>query len=164
MLFVGALYGREEHYLSARLSLEAAFGQVLRETPSTHWEYSDYYAGEFGRPLMRRFLFFRDLIEQGALMDIKLRSIQLEAGMSMAGKRLVNLDPGYLTGSKVVLSSTKDYSHRIYLGRGIYAEITLYFKHGMFRPHVFTYRDYREGENLRLFGEMREVFKGLTGK
>lgn len=159
MLFVGALYGGEDHYRRALQCLADAFGPVLAESPPMPWEYSDYYQPELGRTITRRFVFFENLISQDELRDIKLRTVEMEAKLSTAGKRSVNLDPGYLTPAKVVLASTKDYSHRVCLGGGIFAEVTLYFQGGAFRPHLFTYRDYREEATLRMFAEMRSVLK-----
>lgn len=159
MLFVGALYGSEDNYRRAREGLADAFGPVLAESPPIPWEYSDYYRPELGWPITRRFVFFENLISQEELKDIKLGTAQMEASLSSGGKRGVNLDPGYLTAAKVVLASTKDYSHRVCLGGGIFAEVTLYFQGGEFRPHLFTYRDYREEATLGMFAEMRDVLK-----
>jgi len=159
MLFVGALYGSEDSYLRAREDLVDAFGPVLAESPPLPWEYSDYYRPELGSPITRRFAFFENLISQDELRDIKLRTMEMEEKLSSGGKRSVNLDPGYLTSAKVVLASTKDYSHRVCLGGGIFAEVTLHFQEGAFRPHLFTYRDYREEAALRMFAEMRGVLR-----
>jgi hypothetical protein len=154
---VGTLTGVDEyHHRSVRL-LEAICGPVLRETLPAPWEHTDYYAEELGPGLMRRFIFFERLIGQDELGDIKLKTMAIESELSERGKRTVNIDPGYLTEAKVVLASTKDYSHRICLGNGIYAEVTLYCQHGRFRDHLFTYMDYKEEKNIRLFGEMREI-------
>ena len=75
------------------------------------------------------------------------------------GKRSVNIDPGYLDLAKVVLFSTKDYSHRIYLDKGIYAEVTLFYKDNRFNPWPWTYPDYRTSEYLGIFKSIREIYK-----
>jgi hypothetical protein len=162
MLFTGTLYGREEFYLKALAMLKDAFGPVLAESPPRPWQ-SDYYRDELGWPITRRFVFFEKPILQDGLADIKLSTIDMEAALSSGSGRRINLDPGYLTLAKVVLASTKDYSHRIYLGKGICAEVTLYYQGGRFHPHVFTYHDFREDETLRMFSEMREAFRQRTG-
>jgi hypothetical protein len=164
LLFVGTLTGGGEYHRMAVRSIEAVFGPVLRETPPVPWDYSDYYMDEFGPGLQRRFVFFENLIGQEELGEIKLRTISLERELSADGKRRVNIDPGYLTEAKVVLASTKDYSHRVYLGGGVFAEVTLHYRQGGFRPHLFAYPDYHEEENIRLFGEMRGVFRARLGK
>lgn len=144
VLFVASLFSRSDRYAEGKRKLASAFGPFLSETPPAPWDYSDYYRDELGSPLFRSFIFFRDRVLQEELAAIKIKTSALEAELSLDGKRTVNLDPGYMTPAKVVLASTKDYSHRIYLGQGIYGEITLIYKGGGFQPHVNTYRDYRD--------------------
>ena len=76
-------------------------------------------------------------------------------------KRRVNLDPGYLLLSRLVLSTFKDFAHRIYLGRGVFAEVTLIFREGSFRPLPWTYPDYAAPETIALFNKAREDYKKL---
>jgi hypothetical protein len=76
-----------------------------------------------------------------------------------AEPRPLNLDPGYLTLGKLLLASTKDFAHRIYLGRGIYAEVTLQYKHGAWRHHEYTFADYRRADYQRFFSQCREWVK-----
>ena len=73
-------------------------------------------------------------------------------------RRRVNLDPGYVSLSKMVLATTKDYSHRIYLGQGIYAEVTLHYRHGAFHPWEWTYPDYASQRYLDIFGHIRDIY------
>ena len=75
----------------------------------------------------------------------------------MAEPRPLNLDPGYLTLGKLVLASTKDFAHRIYLSRGIYAEVTLYYRHGRWEHHQFTFADYRREDYQHFFSQCRDV-------
>jgi hypothetical protein len=72
-------------------------------------------------------------------------------------RRRINLDPGYLTEAKVVLATTKDYAHRIYLGSGIFAEVALRYKEAAksFVPLEYTYRDYEAAETIRLMNDAR---------
>jgi hypothetical protein len=106
------------------------------------FDYTDYYAAEFGAPLWRQFLAFAPPFEQGALAATKLLTNAIEGNTSVAGRRSVNIDPGYVTAAKLVLATTKDNSHRLYIGDGIYAEVTLSFVRGCFRPLAWTYPDY----------------------
>ena len=64
-----------------------------------------------------------------------------------------------LTLSKMVLATTKDYSHRIYLSRGICAEVTLHFESGQWRPWPWTYPDYASGHYNEFFASLREHLK-----
>lgn len=157
LLFVATLWPREECLLRSLPLLEQSFGEIALESPSLKWDFSDYYREELGEPLFRRFLFFRWLVDPGDLADVKLRTNAIEEGLSAEGRRSINIDPGYLTPAKIVLASTKDYAHRIYLRDGIYAEVTLTFRRGAFVPHLNTYRDYQDRRYLGLFGTARTL-------
>ncbi len=158
LLFAGALYRKEEYLFLAKEKLIEQFGRIDRETEPVSWDYSDYYESELGRPLKRVFIFF-DRIEPERLPEIKLATNEIERELSTEGKRNINLDPGYLTRSKVVLASTKNYSHRIYLGSGIFAEVTLVHVDGRYRPHLFTYRDYASDSCVKMFEDARRLLR-----
>ena len=160
-LFVGALYSNQEHYLKAYRLLKDSFGEVVMETPPFRWDFSDHYKQEMGEPLYRRFLFFRDFIEPDILSDIKLATNNIERDMSIDGKRCINLDPGYLTLAKIVLASTKDYSHRIYLKDGIHAEVTLIYSKETkeYLPNINTYNDYKDERHKKIFLLARQLFQ-----
>jgi hypothetical protein len=161
LLFIGTLYADTEAFDLSRKLLEKNFGDILLESPSIQWDYSSYYKDELGWPIFRQFVFFQNLIDPGILADIKLKTNEIEDILSSDGKRRINLDPGYLTLSKVVLASTKNYSHRIYLGKGIYAEVTLIFKDGTYNPHLFTYRDYQDKTSTDMFLNVRAILKKM---
>lgn len=161
LLFVGALFSNEDYYIEAQQSLETSFGEIIMESPAIKWDFSDYYKDEIGEPIYRGFLFFKNLVDQENLSQIKLITNEIERNLSSDGKRNINLDPGYMTPAKIVLASTKDYSHRIYLKDGIYAEVTLIFKKGQFVPHVNTYKDYQDGRYLRIFMIARKLLSIL---
>jgi hypothetical protein len=113
-----------------------------------------------GAGLKRKFVFFKDLIEPGAISGIKLRTIELEDRfLNEKGGRRINLDPGYLNLAKIVLVSTKDYSHRIYLGNGIYGEVTLVYSGNDYRILPHTYPDFRTEEYREIFRKAREKFR-----
>jgi len=160
LLFVGALFCKEHYYIEAYRSLEKAFGEAIMETPPLCWDFSEHYKKEMGEPLFRRFLFFKDLIEPDKLSEIKLMTNDLERELSAEGRRNINLDPGYLTLAKVVLASTKNYSHRIYLKKGIFAEVTLIFSkaQGKFIPNINTYNDYKDERYGKFFLLARDLF------
>jgi len=159
LLFVGSLYSREEYYLIAKERLIARFGEIIMESRQSDWDYSDYYRDELGWPIKRRFVFFRNIINPEQITDIKLTTNDIEQQLSIEGRRSINIDPGYITLSKVVLVSTKNYSHRIYLGKGIYAEVTLIYRDGRYHPHLFTYRDYASDAYREIFACARRFLK-----
>lgn len=158
LLFIGALYQKQEYLSLARTELADHFGGILLETAPVPWDYSSYYEAELGGPLRRVFLFF-DRVDPESLAEIKLATNETEQQFSAEGKRNINLDPGYLTRSKVVLASTKNYSHRIYIGRGVFAEVTLVYKDGRYRPHLFTYRDYASDVYAEIFEDARKLLQ-----
>lgn len=161
LLFVGALYNEKAYLSMAKERLKSSFGEVVMESPQYEWNYSDYYMDELGWPINRVFLFFKNKINPESLADVKLLTNGIEEQLSKVGKRNINLDPGYLTLSKVVLASTKNYSHRIYIGKGIYVEVTLLYRDGRYQPHLFTYKDYASDEYAEIFGEARKILRAL---
>jgi hypothetical protein len=82
----------------------------------------------------------------------------MEQDMAHEGRRPINLDPGYLTAAQFVLATGKNYSHRIYLGQGIYADLTLVFAGGAFQPLAWTYPDYRDGVLQGFLGRVRRKY------
>jgi hypothetical protein len=134
------------------------------ESAPMHWDFSDYYTEELGEQIRRRFVFFKELINQEDLIRIKRKTNEMEKLLSACGKRTINLDPGYLTPAKIVLASAKDYAHRIYLGDGIYAESTLTFRKGNFVSHFYTYRDFQDERYHRIFMTARRLLFLLKQK
>ncbi len=159
MLFCGLLYANEDHFWQAIKALTEKYGEVLFYSPPLQWDFSDYYKEELGDDLKRRYLFFSELIDLDRLAEIKLSTNQIELLLSIEGRRTVNIDPGYLTEAKVVLASTKDYSHRIYLRDGIFAEVTLIYRKGSFVPHINTYKDYCTQSHQFYFHIAREMLR-----
>lgn len=159
LLFVGTLYSNKEHFITARDKLTGLFGRVAMESPDMGFNSSDYYSDELGWPITRTFIFFSDRIDPLGLPEIKLATNNIENQLSSDGKRNINIDPGYMTLSKIVLASTKNYSHRIHVGKGIFAEVTLVYVNGRYQPHIFTYQDYASDEYMRIFEDAREILK-----
>ncbi|HTG01780.1 MAG TPA: DUF4416 family protein [Nitrospirota bacterium] len=165
-LFIGMLTAREQLFASCMQRLSDEFGPVEHESPSWSWDASDYYREELGDGIKRKFIFFQQRIDPGLLPEIKEYSNSLERLFSEKGQndkplRKINIDPGYLTEAKVVLATTKDYSHRLYIGRGIYAEVTLRYhsRERSFLPHEFTFPDFRRESYLALFNSMRDSLR-----
>jgi len=159
-LFIGMLSNDIPLFEKLKKDLEKVFGPVDMESPVWRWEHTDYYSKEMGSGLKRKFIFFQKLINPGTINEIKLKTIELEKQyLNDHGGRRINLDPGYLDAAKLVLVSTKNYSHRIYLGKGIYGEVTLTYSHNAYHPLPYTYPDFRTDEYLQLFKKARELYK-----
>ena len=126
---------------------------------------TDYYAKEFGTGLKRRICSFERLIEQDAIAPIKIFTNGIEDNLLAAnGRRTVNIDPGYVALPRFVLASCKEFSHRLYAGSGVYADLTLrYVGHG-FQTLPWTYPDYKDGRILSLITQMRERYALQIGR
>ncbi len=156
---MGVLASSQEALEQARRRVEAKYGSIDLESTQFSFAHTSYYNAEMGEGIIRQFIAFDNLFEPGQLRRIKGETISIEREMSVGGKRVANLDPGYMNLSTVVLATTKDASYRVYLGGGIYAEATLSYRKGVFMPFEWTYRDYREEESLRFFEEVRKKLK-----
>jgi hypothetical protein len=143
---------------SLSVSLKNDFGPTDYESEFLDFKFSAYYNNEMGTPIQRVFLSFETLVDPDSLASVKVRTNAIEQGLADRGKRKVNLDPGLICQSRFILASTKDSSHRIPLGQGIYGEITLMFEHGTFRPVEWTYPDYRSPEYIKILNEIRDIY------
>lgn len=130
--------------------------EISEEFPFSH---TDYYCPEMGSPLKRFFAFFKGVRERDLLVPLKLLTNSIEKKLSVNGKRRVNIDPGYLTFENVILATGKNYTHRIYLGNGIYADLTLIFRKGGYIPLPWTYPDYAEEGIRNTFNKVREKYR-----
>jgi hypothetical protein len=148
------------------------WGPTALESPAFVFDNTDYYGPTMGDDLRKVFWLFRRPFDPAELVDIKLQTNRWEEEYAAVGghpePRPLNVDPGYLTLGKLVLASTKDFAHRIYLDRGVYAEITLYYRHHRWQDHPFTFADYRREDYQRFFSECREylhtTIKGGTAE
>lgn len=123
--------------------LSDRFGAFDILSPWFSFDFTTYYEPEMGAPLFRRMAAFSTLIAQKDLPSIKTITNDMERQYSARSKRRVNIDPGYVTHERFVLATGKNYIHRIYLDRGIYADLTLIFQKGAFVELPWTYPDYR---------------------
>ena len=164
-LVIGMLSSRPELLDRAETLLAERYGPVDLRSPVIDFTWTAYYEPQMGDNLKRRFISFTNRIDPGRLALIKLETNALEADLAREHRfvtRPVNLDPGCVSGSKLVLASAKDRAQRIYLGQGIYAEITLEFRNGGFRPVETTYPDYRSAAYIDFFTRVRERHLGRT--
>jgi len=144
---------------TAIAKLEEMFGPTDWRSPQVLFDRTRYYEKEMGWPLHRRFVSFRDLIKPEALVEVKLKTNDLEQSFVRGEKRGANIDPGYLCLERLVLATGKNYTHRIYLAKGIYADLTLVFHRGSFRPLAWTYPDYAQEDVIARFNEIRARYK-----
>jgi hypothetical protein len=106
---------------------------------------TDYYTPEMGPGLGRLLVSFLHLADPARLADWKAFTNDIEARLSLGGRRTVNLDPGYVAKERLVLATGKNFSHRIYLQHGIYGDLTLIYGQGAFQAQPWTFPDYARG-------------------
>ncbi len=161
-LVAGLIVNPAEGFEKALSTLEAAWGTVDMHSPVWPFDFTDYYRDEMGEGLLRQFVAFEKLRPLEGLHQVKVESIEMEARLgadSSAGvARPVNIDPGYICHGKLVLFSTKDFSHRIWVGGGIFAEVTLEWHSGGFVPLAHTFPDYRTEKYRAFFDEARSRY------
>lgn len=157
-MFAGVLTACAAALEDLRPRLEDLLGPIEVASPLLDFNYTDYYQPEMGPELKRRFWGFARLQDPEALVDLKLYTNRVEKASSVAGRRTVNIDPGYLAPARLVLASTKDFAHRLYLGRGIYGEVTLMYRKRGFEALPWTYPDYRSEGYQQFFRELRRYY------
>lgn len=159
-LIVGILSASGTYFDATVEALEAVYGKADLSSKTWIFDKTDYYKGQMGSLILRRFVSFEKLISQGRLADIKLKTNKLERKLTRKlysdMPRPINLDPGFIGPSKLVLATTKNYAHRIYIGKKIYAEVTLVFYKGKWQPLPYTYPDYTQECYFGFFDEVRE--------
>ncbi|MBN2301266.1 MAG: DUF4416 family protein [Lentisphaerae bacterium] len=160
-LFCGLIFVADQPFAPIEKKLCNLFGDIDYDAGPMPFDFTDYYEKEMGCNLKRRFIAFKNLINPEMLADVKLATnrIEQELGeLTVDGlKRRVNIDPGYVTPAKTVLATTKDFSHRIYLRDGIYAEVTLNFRKGACSCMEWTYPDFKTKEYHQFFLGVRRL-------
>ena len=160
-LICGVIYKEDALYAEIRRRLEAEWGKIDSESPAFPFDLTGYYEDEMGGGLVRRFVSFETLVPPESLPAAKLWAIELESIIrqerGLTG-RPVNIDPGYLTASAVIMATAKDFAHRIPLGRGIYAHLEFLFSRPGVRTLDWTYPDLRREPAQAYFRNVREIF------
>ncbi len=159
MLFASILSQGNENLLKALDMVNVGIGDIKEQTPVSRFTHTNYYEKEMGSDLLRTFILFESPVEREVLPEIKGRSNEIELSLTTDEKRIVNIDPGYIALEHVILATTKGYAHRVYLKNGIYADLTLIFRDGTYRPLDWTYPDYAEMDIISLFNRWRDYYK-----
>ena len=139
--------------------LERRFGSVDWTSPELFFDRTQYYAKEMGWPLHRHFVSFKKLIRPQDVVEVKLETNRIENEYLEDGNRKINIDPGYISLERLILATGKNYTHRIYMSKGIFADLTLIYNRGSFKPLDWTFKDYASPEIINLFNHVREKYK-----
>lgn len=167
-LICGMIAADTQLFAEAETALTERFGVVDLRSDVLPFDFTTYYHKEMGAPLYRQFVAFERLIDPAILPDVKRWTNELEERLAIVRdgqiRRRINLDPGYVTAAKLVLATTKDHAHRLYLRDGIFAEVTLTFRDKSFQPMDWTYPDYRTAGYLMFFNAVRANYAGRESK
>ena len=158
-LITGMLSPHENLFSEAEEVLIKHFGAIDFRSNLFPFTHTKYYNKEMGPGILRKFISFKRLVDASSLAEIKKLTCEIEKRFFYpTGDRRINLDPGYISGAKMVLATTKDYDHRIYLKDGIYAEVTLHFRNGSFQPFTWTYPDYKTECYIEILNKIRNLY------
>ncbi len=164
MLLLIAAFSRHVTALEwARQKGEQQWGPIALESDVFAFDHTEYYEGTMGDGLKKRFFAYQQPLDPAELATVKHITNAWEATFQqqsgLADMRPLNLDPGYISEGKLVLASTKDHAHRIYLRDGIYAEVTLYFRNRQWRAREWTFADYRQSGYHAFFDRCRRYLR-----
>jgi len=158
-LIIGILASDHQCLHTAIEAIDTKFGKTDLVSDVWTFEQTDYYKEQTGSHILRQFASIENLIDPGLLAKIKHKTNKLEQklakSLALPVPRPINLDPGIIEPSKLVLATTKNYSHRIYIGKKMYAEVTLIFDKGNWRPLDYTYPDYKQQCYFSFFAKVR---------
>lgn len=164
-LFVSLFTADPALFAEALRRLEDRFGPVDVLSGLLDFTNTDYYEEEFGQGLVRKVVSFEQHVCADELAEIKLFTNSIEDGfLSLDRKRRVNIDPGLLSLERLVLASCKNFAHRIYLGSGVYGDVTLIYMRSGWKPLEWTYPDYKDERMRRILTQMRMRYAFRTGK
>jgi hypothetical protein len=160
-----SVIGKEGGVIAEAIALlMERFGEADYISPCREFAYTDYYEREMGHGLRRRFVSFRGHVPPESLPEIKCWTNDLERRLAAGEGRRVNIDPGYVAAAHLILATGKGYNHRPYLHSGIYADLTLVYRAGAFRPLPWTYPDYAAPEALAMLQSVRRKYLGQLHK
>ena len=159
-LIFGILGCNEQAINAAAEMIKGEFGKCDLESPIWPFNHTEYYTQETGKEILKKFITVEKLIMPDKLAAIKHKTNKMEKALAAAIEcevsRPVNIDPGYIEPSKLVLASTKNFSHRIYVGKKIWAEVTLIYSKGQWKSFDYTFPDHKEERYHGFFSQTRE--------
>jgi len=163
-LLIGLIYSEDAPIDDCIKKLEEKFEEIDFISEQYNFDFTFYYEEEMGKGLSRRFLSFKGLIKRDELVEIKIFTNNLEKIYSVQNRRNINIDPGYIAQEHLILATGKGYYHRPYLGKGVYADLTLVYRNKEYQSLDWTYPDYRSEEIKRLMKTLREKYIFYLGK
>ncbi|ACU90974.1 DUF4416 family protein [Desulfomicrobium baculatum] len=158
--FLSVLSARHDEFRPMlRPRLEEILGPIDYESQPIPFNRTSYYDSELGTPISRHILSFERPLPLDGLAEVKLATNRLEAEWALDGRRLFNLDPGYVTQERLVLATGKNFTHRVYLSQGIWADLTLIFQGGDWLDLPWTFPDYAAPAVKTHLTRIREMYR-----
>jgi hypothetical protein len=158
-LFLAVTYQPSFNLQDLLIKLEQQFSPIEKKSSAYDFSrFTDYYQVEMGLNLKKIFIVLSALIDPGELSSIKMATNRVEQEHRVDTKRSVNIDPGYISAAKLVLATTKNYSHRLYLGQGIFGDVHMQFSKGTYVSNPWTYPDYKDPLTITFFNQIREDY------
>jgi len=158
LLFIAFIFEESSELDSCIKNLNEKYGELSFKSNKLEFSHSEYYKSEMGPNLNRIVIGFQNLIERDKLVGIKIFTNSLEEKFSIDGRRTINIDPGYISGEHLILATGKGFYHRPYLGKGVYADLTLVYQKNKFRALEWTYPDYVSEDMIGFFYELRKKY------
>ncbi|MFC2168949.1 DUF4416 family protein [Acidobacteriota bacterium] len=166
-LIVGIISFEKHVSKRAEDCLVRLYGAMDASSPFFSFNFTNYYEKQMGSNLRRKFLSFAKLLPPENLSEIKIRTNAMEKEISnefQVSRRIVNIDPGYLTASALIMATTKDFAHRIPLQNGIYGHLEFTFGKKEIRNLDWTYPDYRTAGYQEFFLNVRNIYLAQVSK
>jgi len=158
--FSSFIFSERKYFEEAMKLLKDLYGEIDLMSEEFPFSETEYYRDEMGDNLKRVFVSFKELQFPDFLPSAKLKCVEIEDMLSFPpGKRKVNIDPGYIDLHKIVFSSCKYGSGKIYLSDGVYADIVLIYRNKNFHSLPWTFPDFRSGKYNSFFFELRKIYK-----
>ena len=154
ILFCAVLYGEDTRDVHQSVVSEN-FGTIFLKSPEFEFSHTSYYQKEMGEGLRKYFVGFDKLISPEEIKYYKLKAVALEEIFLKNGKRTINIDPGYVALEKVVAASTKNFTHRIFIGNSIYCDLQLMRRKNRYETLPWTFYDYSTDVAFKFFEGMR---------
>ena len=156
---ISSLFSPERECIERVIThLSGIYGPLDWLSHELFFDRTRYYSREMGWPLYRRFISFERLVPPDRIVEIKLKTNEIEGQYLREGNRGINIDPGYISAERLILATGKNYVHRVYLSKGIYADLTLVFQKGSFKPVAWTYPDYADPEVIGYLNGVRKRY------
>lgn len=158
-LIAGILYRDESFLREALHALEDSFSPSDYRGGAVPFEGTSYYEEEMGSGLIRTILSFEKLVDPTVLIEAKINSREVEAALRFEGRRRVNIDMGYLDLHKLVLASFKERGNKVYLGKGVWADMTVFFRKGGVETLPWSFPDFKAGLYDRDLLKIRTLYR-----